>query len=284
MNLIKNLDIGNSKVTEIGILGAIWIFILHIFSDFLMIPIYIVESIFSISSPDMIFYIEGIGSLIVKIIMVKLLLKMYSAKEDVEERENINISKKYYIYTILIIVLFRIIFDNSIGIFIDQIPVNENIQAAFDKLLRYPIIAFASICIVAPIYEELIYRGIILKGLSRKYNDKIGIIVSALLFAVMHMNLQQAINAFFIGVIFGYLYLKTKSIYISMFAHFINNGVGIIVSSIFTEVIKNFHYIVIVKSVVTVIGPILMYKIIMWFKKNEIILEEECLCEGVEGC
>lgn len=57
-----------------------------------------------------------------------------------------------------------------------------------------------SVCIVAPIYEEIIYRGIILKGLSIKYNDNLAVIVSALLFAVMHMNLHQGINAFFLDL------------------------------------------------------------------------------------
>ncbi|WFD10982.1 CPBP family intramembrane glutamic endopeptidase [Tepidibacter hydrothermalis] len=282
------LDIDKIKIREIGILGAIWIFILHIFSDFLMIPVYIVEkiflyitkSMFALDTASISFFIESTGSLIIKFIMVKWLLKMYSTKEEVEERKNINISKSYYGYTIIIILLFRIIFDNSLGFFVDQIPINEGIEEAFNELFKYPIIAIISVCIVAPIYEEIIYRGIILKGLSKKYNDKVAIIVSALLFAIMHMNLQQGINAFLLGIVMGYLYTKTKSLYVSIFAHFINNGIGIIVSSILTESIKLSHNAVLVQSIVTVAGVILMYKIIMWFRKNEIILDEEYLFES----
>ncbi|WP_099189434.1 CPBP family intramembrane glutamic endopeptidase [Tepidibacter mesophilus] len=282
MNLIKSLETGNIKVGEIAILGAIWIFILHILSYFLMIPIHIIEAIFSINSPDMLFYIDGVSSLIIKIIMVKWLLKRYCKKDEVGYTKRVNISKNYFIYTMLIVSLFRIVFDNSIGIIVQQLPLNESIEEAFNELFKHPFIAIMSVCIVAPIYEEIIYRGVILKGLSIKYNDKISIVVSALLFAIMHMNIQQAINAFFLGIILGYLYLKTKSIYISIFAHFINNGVGIIVSSILTEFIKLSNNILVVQSIVTIVGIIFTCKIIIWFRKNEIIWDKEFLCETTE--
>ncbi len=275
MNIIKNLENRNINIRKIGILGSIWIFILHILSDFLMIPIYIIKEIFSVNSSAVYFYTESIYGLMVKIIMVKWLLKMYSTKEEVIEKEGISISKKYYIYTIFIILVFRIVFDNSIGVFVDQVPVNESIEEAFNELFKYPILAMISVCIVAPIYEEIIYRGIILKGLSIKYNDNLAVIVSALLFAVMHMNLHQGINAFFLGLVFGYLYLKTKSLYITIFAHFINNGIGIIVSVILTELVKLSHHVIIAHSVVTVIGLICIYKIIIWFRNNEIILNKD---------
>lgn len=283
MKTIERIDKGKIKVREIGILGAIGIFVLHIFSDILMIPIYLVEAMFSISSPDMLFYVEGIGSLIIKIITVKWLLKIYSKKEEVLQKENTAIPKKYYIYTIITILIFRIIFDNSIGVLVEQIPINENIEEAFNQLFKYPIIAVVSICIVAPIYEEVIYRGIMLKGLSKKYNDKVAIVVSALLFAIMHMNFQQGINAFLLGIVMGYLYTKTKSLYVSIFAHFINNGVGIIISSVLIEFIKLSKYAEAVQSFITVAGILLIYILIIWFRKNEIILEDECQCESAEG-
>lgn len=283
MKTIERIDTGKIKVREIGILGAIAIFVLHIVSDILMIPIYLAEAKFSISSPDMLFFIESIGSLIIKIIIIKWLLKIYSKKEEVVQKENTAISKKYYIYTIIIILIFRIIFDNSIGLLVEQIPVNENIEEAFNQLFKYPIIAVVSICIVAPIYEEVIYRGIMLKGLSKKYNDKVAIVVSALLFAIMHMNFQQGINAFLLGIVMGYLYTKTKSLYVSIFAHFINNGVGIIISSVLTEFIKLSKYAEAIQSFITVVGISLIYILIIWFRKNEIILEDECQCESAEG-
>lgn len=107
MNIIKNLENRNINIRKIGILGSIWIFILHILSDFLMIPIYIIKEIFSVNSSAVYFYTESIYGLMVKIIMVKWLLKMYSTKEEVIEKEGISISKKYYIYTIFIILVFR---------------------------------------------------------------------------------------------------------------------------------------------------------------------------------
>lgn len=71
------------------------------------------------------------------------------------------------------------------------------------------------------------------------------------------------------------MYLKTKSLYITIFAHFINNGIGIIVSVILTELVKLSHHVIIAHSVVTVIGLICIYKIIIWFRNNEIILNKD---------
>ena len=58
------------------------------------------------------------------------------------------------------------------------------------------------------------------------------IVVSALFFAVIHANPWQALNAFLIGLMMGYVYYKTGSLILTMVIHFVNNGTSVILSNI----------------------------------------------------
>jgi membrane protease YdiL (CAAX protease family) len=76
--------------------------------------------------------------------------------------------------------------------------------------------------------EELVFRGVILAGLLKKYSVKKSIIISSLLFGIIHLNGIQFINAFFLGIFIGYIYVKTKSIYLCMYFHILFNIIGFI--------------------------------------------------------
>lgn len=94
---------------------------------------------------------------------------------------------------------------------------------------------FISTSICAPLLEELIFRGIIQRGLAFHYKKKgvkrgalYAILWSAFFFALIHFNLWQAIPAFVLGLFFGWIYLKTKCLWATIFMHFIMNTTSII--------------------------------------------------------
>ena len=58
------------------------------------------------------------------------------------------------------------------------------------------------------------------------------IVVSAVFFAVIHGNPWQALNAFLLGMVMGYVYFKTGSLILTMIIHFVNNGTAVIASNI----------------------------------------------------
>ncbi|MGK0467382.1 lysostaphin resistance A-like protein [Clostridium sp.] len=91
---------------------------------------------------------------------------------------------------------------------------------------------FIGTSIVAPIIEEVLVRGIILRGLLMKYSVKKSIIVSALLFAIIHMNPWQFLGAFLGGIILGWLYVKTRSIVPCILGHALNNSLEFIITLI----------------------------------------------------
>lgn len=84
-------------------------------------------------------------------------------------------------------------------------------------------------CFVAPVTEELMYRGFVLKNLSR-VSQRFGIIMSALLFGLMHGNIAQFIFAFFMGIFFAHIDVKHNSLLPSMIVHAFANTVSTVIS------------------------------------------------------
>ena len=100
--------------------------------------------------------------------------------------------------------------------------------------------SFLGVAIFAPIFEEWLCRGMVLRGLLTKMKPVWAIVISALFFAVIHANPWQALNAFLIGLVMGYVYYKTGSLILTMIIHFVNNGSAVIISNI--ESLKDYDY------------------------------------------
>lgn len=79
------------------------------------------------------------------------------------------------------------------------------------------------VCIAAPVGEELLFRGAILKSLS-PYGSKFAIIISSVLFGLVHGNFQQIPFALLAGLVFGYVAVKTDSLFYTIILHIINNS------------------------------------------------------------
>lgn len=89
----------------------------------------------------------------------------------------------------------------------------------------FPLIIFA------PIFEELLFRGMIFKN-NEKLGELFAIVTSGLIFGFWHQQFSHVIFASIVGMFCCYLYLKTKSIFPSMILHFIINGRTLILKSI----------------------------------------------------
>lgn len=89
-----------------------------------------------------------------------------------------------------------------------------------------------SVSVFAPIFEEWLCRGIVLRGLLKHLSPAAAIVISALFFGVLHMNPWQAIPAFCLGALFGYVYYRTGSLKLTMLMHCVNNTMSVIFSQI----------------------------------------------------
>jgi hypothetical protein len=75
------------------------------------------------------------------------------------------------------------------------------------------------VVVVAPVAEELFFRGLLLRGYLARYSVTTAVWVSALLFALFHLNPWQAIVALPLGVAYAWLVLHTGSVLPSMLSH-----------------------------------------------------------------
>lgn len=106
------------------------------------------------------------------------------------------------------------------------IPMPESIKNLFETMFRPTLSAFLTAVIVAPVLEEMIFRGIILEGFLRNYSPVKSILLVSLLFGVAHLNIWQFIGAFVIGAFISWVYWKTRSLGLSIAVHMMNNLVG----------------------------------------------------------
>ncbi len=97
---------------------------------------------------------------------------------------------------------------------------NEILQSADGHLL----LAFIfSVCVFAPVVEEIIFRGIIWYPLERLVSSNFALILTSILFAAAHVDLLHVIAVFPLGVLFGILRKRTGSIWPAIIAHAANN-------------------------------------------------------------
>ena len=88
---------------------------------------------------------------------------------------------------------------------------------------------YLALGILAPLAEEMVFRGAILRTLLSYFNGRmywVPIIVSALLFGLVHGNMAQLLNAFLIGILLGWMYYRTESIVPGVVLHWVNNTVA----------------------------------------------------------
>lgn len=108
------------------------------------------------------------------------------------------------------------------------IPMPDNIARFFDSLFNNDIFSIIMISVAAPILEETLCRGIVLKGLLQNYPARRAIIYSALFFALIHLNPWQSIPAFFAGLFLGWVYYKTKSVIPGIIVHAVSNTTAVL--------------------------------------------------------
>ncbi len=157
------------------------------------------------------------------------------------------------------------------------IPMPESIEQMFEKAFSLDLAGVLTAVVAAPVFEELICRGVILKNFLNKYTPQKAIVFSALIFGIMHLNPWQFIGAFFIGLLMGWVYYKTRSIFTTIFIHVINNGFAYLMAFQYNDInieIKdivggttNYIILLVISAIVLGVSYILINKV---FNKNRI--------------
>ena len=102
----------------------------------------------------------------------------------------------------------------------------EVLNLAFENIF----ITIILVSMIVPICEEVFFRGFLINGLERKFNLKISLLISSGIFSIFHIHIGSLFPTFILGICLGLLYIKSKSIYPSIFIHSIHNFLAVIIS------------------------------------------------------
>ncbi len=102
----------------------------------------------------------------------------------------------------------------------------EDMVEIFKMIMSHPM-GYLAVGIIAPIAEEVVFRGAILRRLlDIGGHPWVAIIGSALIFGAIHGNMAQFYHAFFMGLLLGWIYLRTGSILPGIIIHWVNNSIA----------------------------------------------------------
>lgn len=167
---------------------------------------------------------------------------------------------------------------------ISQLFVENTVNANSSQFLSlHPALLIFFVGILAPICEEIVFRGVIFSGYKKEGNIFKAILTSGFLFGIMHMNLNQASYALVIGILLGFLVQATGSIFSSILFHVLVNSSNavlmLLTDGLFSDEllettqqsidIATMLNMICIYTVFALIGMVLVVCLLVWMSKNE---------------
>ncbi len=172
------------------------------------------------------------GILITEFLLIAIPAIVYVRMKGASLKAVLRLNKLGFADLILVLVIFftgysvalflNLLWEVFLSLFgqliIPDIPVAKSWNEYFVLLLV--------IAVSAGLCEELLFRGVLMKAYEG-VGKWPSILFTAVLFSMMHLNIQNLLAPLFLGIILGYVVHTTNSIYAGMLGHFINNGISV---------------------------------------------------------
>lgn len=167
---------------------------------------------------------------------------------------------------------------------VSQLFVENTVAASSEQFLSlHPLLLIFFVGVLAPVCEEVVFRGAIFGGMKKEGNVFKAVLASGILFGLLHMNINQASYAFVIGILLGFLVEATGSIFSSIMFHVLINASNAIMmifsgSVVSDEVMENAGAMVTTELLLNmicvylfmaVIGTTIAICLLVWMSKNE---------------
>jgi membrane protease YdiL (CAAX protease family) len=135
-----------------------------------------------------------------------------------------------YVFFSLVVMFMglEILRTEALNLWTMLIPIPEDYFGS--GMPRNIFLAIVSNALFPAFTEEIFFRGVLLTRLRRSYPERKAILLSALLFGLMHINPWQFLGAFISGLFYGWIYLRFKNIWLCMFMHFYTNVLATLIS------------------------------------------------------
>ncbi|WP_442945427.1 lysostaphin resistance A-like protein [Oceanirhabdus sp. W0125-5] len=133
---------------------------------------------------------------------------------------------------------------------------NLNIESHYDQVITRiqnssnSYLGLFQVIIVFPIFEEILFRGLIFNSIKKHTNLILAIILQALIFSIIHGNITQSIYTFISAIIYVLIYLKTNSIISPILMHIVCNFVGTVGITLLINLPNTVFYFTLYSSIV----------------------------------
>lgn len=230
------MDIGNSstKPYKYEVKDAIIVTILYVIAALVVaFPVALLGSIaktLGIQSTQLNAWVAVVSTIITFVAIFYAVNKIYG-KGAVSKRLFVDRQIDWTVYALIFMATISlvVVLEPISTLLLKLWPMGDWWKNLFNQSFTPSVTTFIMVAILAPLFEEILMRGVVLRGLlNGGTSPRNAIIWSSLLFALIHMNPWQAVPAFIIGLLLGWIYWKTRSIWPSIFIHFVNNLVGFI--------------------------------------------------------
>lgn len=185
----------------------------------------ILVELFSITNPETIIYLSVFS------FALGLVIVLFLMKPDMELSDTREGSKAGQIILWSILGIFMAYFAQAIAVTIELelfkiVPGSENTQQIMEIARMLPIFMIIP-AIIAPILEEIIFRKIIFGALYKRMNFFIAALLSAFVFGIIHGEPEHILIYASMGLVFAYVYVKTKSILTPIIVHASMNSITV---------------------------------------------------------
>lgn len=125
--------------------------------------------------------------------------------------------------------IFTIMLFSTLGIDLFGFEPTKSLFDVFGRDTPGFTFAFIVAVVIAPIVEEVFFRGFVLQTLAKKISPFWGVVLTALIFASVHFEFQSIMPLLILSVVLNVLYIKTKSIWPGIVFHVMNNSIAFII-------------------------------------------------------
>ena len=160
----------------------------------------------------------------------------------------------------------------------------EAAQAATEKMLKANNIGgllfnLLIIALIPAVGEELTFRGVLQQGLTRRMNPHVAIILSAAIFSFIHFQFYGFLPRMFLGILLGYMFYVSGSLWTSIVMHFVNNGTAVVLYYLNDKGIINVdvdHFGAMPPTMVAISAVVTIALIVVcWRKSKELVQKDE---------
>jgi membrane protease YdiL (CAAX protease family) len=121
---------------------------------------------------------------------------------------------------------------------VDLLLPPDTARQALDQAGGSIVITILLVGIAGPLAEEIFFRGFVLTGLLKRFGIGRSLLLSSLLFGLFHIDPGAIVPTFALGLVLGWVYLKTRSIWPAVFVHALHNTVAVLIARYGPEVLE----------------------------------------------